>query len=73
MSKGANRSIEHCVKITRFLINVLIALRNFLFCNTKRHQNDIGRLVSTLYTESTVYTLQSTLYTSLQSTLQSTL
>jgi len=34
MSKGANSSVEHYVKISRVLKNVLISHSNFLFYNT---------------------------------------
>jgi len=47
MSKCANKSIEHCVKIYRYLNNFFISLRNFLYYVTTRHENDIVRLAST--------------------------
>src|SRR6218665_1439773 len=37
MSKGANTSVEHCVRISRFLKFILISQSNFLFYNTTRY------------------------------------
>ena len=49
MSKGANTAVEHCVKISKFLDNFLISLRNFLFYNTVTMGdllNGLGKLAS---------------------------
>jgi len=37
MSKGANTSVEHCAKISRFLKFFLISHSNFLFYNTTQY------------------------------------